>query len=323
MKVLWISIAVSIALASCGPVESISSTAVLVEKGSILVIDEANQVLKAVNLSNGTVSQIAYVGNAANDIEIDGDNVYIAASLNHTLLKINLSNGITHALRFPGSPNPYNLRISDGRVYVTQLSSNMVSVVDKNTMALLTNIVLQTGGNPEGIIVTENIYVATSAGYASGYSNSHIEVYNTSTYAFVTNIPTAKNPQSLCNYGGTIFVAATGAYDGSGKVQQLNGNVASDLPGIASTQPAFLAYKNNKLFVIDSTYGSEKLIVADSSGNVITALLAGKNLKGISFDNSYAYLSEGYGGNSAYRCSLADYSITTYTNTGGGDCVYY
>ena len=89
--ILILTAAVILFLNSCseGLSDKVNNTP-SVSHGSLLLVDEANKVLKSFKFG-GDVSTVGDVGNAANDILIDGDNAYIAVSVDNKLLRISLN----------------------------------------------------------------------------------------------------------------------------------------------------------------------------------------------------------------------------------------
>ncbi len=314
-----------IILYSCSEVpansNSSSSEGAGVPKNSFLVIDEANMYLKYYNLSTEEVGSIVEVGNAANDIEIDGDFAYIVVSTDNKLLKIDLRNKSLSTLSFPSGSNPYNLVIDSDKIYVTLSVSNKLSVVSKSSFSIVTNIDLKTPGYPEGVRFDSNkIYIATSSGWNNSYTESRVEIYSRSDYSFITNISlTYRNPQGLWIDGSDLYIACTGSYDGTGKALKMSTTdySVSEL-SIPSTNATFVAKFGTNICVIESLWGGSGGIFINN-----TNLLVGKGLKeGIAEKDGFIYVSEAYGGTKSYRINLSDYSITEIP-LGGGDIAIY
>jgi YVTN family beta-propeller protein len=297
------------------------------QKPSLLIIDEANKILKSYDLTTKEIKTVSEVGKAANDIEVDGDYAYIVVSLDNKLLKINLLNLETEVLSFADGSNPYNIAIDTDRIYVTLSVSNQLSVISKANFSIITNINLKTPGYPEGVIFdSEKIYIATSDGFNSSYSNSRIEIYKKDNYAHLTNIElTIKNPQSLCIDGSSLYIACTGEYNGSGGVLKMNTQdySISNLNSPA-TNAMYLIKVNDKLFVVESSLGGEGgIYIHNLGGASITHTLAGKSLKGMAYDNGYLFTSEGYYGSKTYKVNISSLSTEEEINAGGGDIAIY
>jgi len=313
---------------SCSEVpKSGNYTPPAIQKPSLLIIDEANKILKSYDLTKKEITKVCEVGNAANDIELDGDYAYIAVSTDNKLLKINLLNLETEVLSFADGSNPYNIAIDTDRIYVTLSVSNQLSVISKANFSIITNINLKTPGYPEGVIFdSEKIYIATSDGWNLSYSGSRIEIYKKDNYAHLTNIElTIKNPQSLCIDGSSLYIACTGEYNGSGGVLKMNplDYSISNLNSPA-TNAMYLIKVNDKLFVVESSWGGEGgIYIHNLVNSTTTHILGGKSLKGIGYYEGTLFVSEGYYGSKTYKINLSSLSTEEEIDAGGGDIAIY
>ncbi|MGC8764328.1 MAG: YncE family protein [Brevinematia bacterium] len=325
LKKLTISLTLLVVIFSCSEVPQSSSSAEGVPKNSLLVIDEANMYLKSYNISSGEVKSLMEIGNAANDIEVDGDYAYVAVSLDNKLLRINLLSLSKDFIDFAGA-NPYNLCLDSDRIYLTLSVSNKLAVVSKSTFSVITNISLVSPGYPMGVRVDANyVYVATSDGYPS-YGNSRIEIYSKANYSLITNIATIhKNPQSLWVKNGLVYIAATGTYSSNGGVERLavsNFNIES-FATIPSPNPTYIYGFDNYICVIESSWGgSGGVYVYNESTALLTNLLGGISLKGMEAKDGFLYVSEAYAGTKTYKINMSDYSVSQIP-VGGGDIAIY
>ncbi len=295
---------------------------------SIIAIDEANKSLKAYNLVTGEISTILNnIGDAANDIEIDGDYGYIVVSTDNKLMRINFKDNSLSFVNFPTGANPYNLVIDGDKIYITLAVSNQLSIVSKDSFSIITNINLSSPGYPLGIRVSsDKIYIATSEGWMSSYNNSRIEVYSKQNYAFITNVSlTYKNPTSLWIDDTNLYIACTGQYDGTGKVLKMTTTTYSISEiNIPATNASFVAVYDNKLCVIESSWGGiGGFYVYDLNSSNPIHKLNGKGLKNIVYHNGDIFVSEGYGGSKIYRFKLSDLSDKGEIGIGGGDIAIY
>lgn len=313
---------------SCSEVpKSGNYTPPAIQKPSLLIIDEANKILKSYDLTKKEITKVCEVGNAANDIELDGDYAYIAVSTDNKLLKINLLNLETEVLSFADGSNPYNIAIDTDRIYVTLSVSNQLSVISKANFSIITNINLKTPGYPEGVIFdSEKIYIATSDGWNLSYSGSRIEIYKKDNYAHLTNIElTIKNPQSLCIDGSSLYIACTGEYNGSGGVLKMNplDYSISNLNSPA-TNAMYLIKVNDKLFVVESSWrGEGGIYIHNLVNSTTTHILGGKSLKGIGYYEGTLFVSEGYHGSKTYKVNISSLSTEEEIDAGGGDIAIY
>lgn len=331
---LPMAVLVVLVLGSCAENLADKDTSTAPEKGSFLVIDENNKVLNQVSIADKTVKKLMAVGSAANDIEIDGNFMYIIYSMDNMITKVNLTNGFMDGLiSFDGSPNPYAMSIDGNKIYVSLAVSNQLSVIDATSFAITTNIDLSTPGYPEGVAYdANNIYVATSAGYFPGYTDSRVVVLAKSNYGIVTNISVATNPQSVAvDANGDVFVACTGKgfpYSSGGLMRiQPSANYATNMIS-NDIQVDTVKYNNGKLYALDNSWGTTKsgLMVFSTNGDFITNIFAGVGLKGLDFDDTRIFLSHAYSTvpTNCYFIDKSDYStIATIANAGGGDAVLY
>ncbi len=304
-----------------------------VNKGTLLVIDEANQVMNSIDLNTDIPRFYSYVGPAANQILVEGDYAYLAVSSSHTILKMDLAQGgapLTYS--FYGAPNPYMMALDADRLYVTLAAGNELAVFDKVTMDLITNLSLSSGTYPQGVAVDSNrVYISTSLGYYGwtdprNYSNSQILVLDKAGFTNITNITVHNNPHQLQLISNQIYFTATSQYNGTGKVQSLSTSDYSvgDLTLLAAVTPAYIKLDGSWIYVTDDNYtGNGGLYLWDTHTGITNHLLSGKGLKGIASDISNIYCSEAYGGNKVYIIRKSDYQITTLSNTGGGDMALY
>jgi hypothetical protein len=342
MKLKIFSVILTFAvLSGCGVGEE-DFTTQPVEKGSLLVIDEANQTLNRVSLSDFKTGSVGYVGEAANDIEIDGKYAYVVSSLSAAIFRINLEGGYVTTFtynQYP-KPNPYNIAVDEGNIYATLSVGNRLSVISKDTFKEIEAIDLVDNGYPEGVTFDENhIYIASSDGYIEwgnpgNYKNGRVVVIDKNDYSIVTNIPVFDNAQSV-SYGdnGFVYVACTGEYD-TGNFSYTGGGLVAINTSDFSTnviqkdyQFYVVKYNDNRIYAIDSAYGHTKqgLVIYSTDGTKITNLLEGKNLKGLDFNNEKIYVSHGYSVDIAnsYIIDKESFDITVISNTGGGDLALY
>lgn len=154
--------------------------------GTITVLDSGNQVVKVIQLQPtfpGFTSPVALAVNTKSTSSKYGF-VYVVCSVANTLAAIDLALNVTATIPVGIRPvavafNPVNLR-----VYVANLASDNLSVIDAETLTEILISPLPTGQDPIGIGVDPingGIYTANSL-------DNSITVYD-STNAFVTTIP--------------------------------------------------------------------------------------------------------------------------------------
>lgn len=154
--------------------------------GTITVLDSGNQVVKVIQLQPtfpGFTSPVALAVNTKSTSSKYGF-VYVVCSVANTLAVIDLALNVTATIPVGIRPvavafNPVNLR-----VYVANLASDNLSVIDAEALTEILISPLPTGQDPIGIGVDPingDIYTANSL-------DNSITVYD-STNAFVTTIP--------------------------------------------------------------------------------------------------------------------------------------
>ena len=335
-KVFMMAVFSLLIFVSCSRLSVNLSITPAADHGSLLVIDEANQVLNQVNLNTGNVSFYSVAGPAANQIIVDGNYAYVVVSSSHDVMKFDLQNGGAPVIKnWYDTPNPYAMAIDESNLYVIMSSGNSLSVLDKSNLSNKTNILLnETGGVQPYAIADDsnNIYIGTSVGYlaygdSGNYTNSQVMVIAKSNYALITNISVWTNPVNFAISGGHLYIAAASQYNGTGALQDLtlSDMTVSNISVFNGKAPAYVKVNNGNLYVIDGTFGGNggiwKMNLADGSTNLS---LSGKNLKGIAFSGASVFVSEAYGGNTVYVLDASTWTqVSSYAGTGGGDMAFY
>lgn len=304
-----------------------------VSRGSLLLIDEANQVLNRIDLSTLRTEFHSYLGPAANQILLDGDFAYLAVSLSHSILRINLAEGgAPLAYSWFGSPNPYMMALDNDYLYVSLAQANQLAVLDKTSLTLVTNLNMPAGDYPQGLAVDDSrIYIATSRGYVGwgdtrNYSNSQVVVLSKSSLSLLTNITVHTNPHQLLLVSNQLYLTAASHYDGSGRIQVLStlDYTLNDVEMLPSLSPGYIYGDADGIYATDDQWsGSGGLYIWLPGSDHTNHLLPGTGLKGISSDLSNIYCSEAYGGDHVYIIRKTDWSISILSNTGGGDLALY
>lgn len=304
-----------------------------VEKGSLIVVDEANQSFYAINTNSLAKRMVGvFPTTTVNDVEVEHDFAYFVISSplanpteGNKLLRFDLSNGSLIALSLPAGSNPYNLAVDADRIYVTLSVSNMLAVIDKTSFLVSSYRALPRAGEPYGVAFDAgSVYVATSAGWMTGYSDSHIVRFSKTDFS-ATTIPVGPNPMSIAVHDGTLYVACTGDYSGTGCVQSVTlSTLAVSNMTLPALTPTFVKYHDHCLFATDATWGGSGGVIVHVISNALnTRILAGSDLKGLDFAQGRVFLTEGYLGSKIYSVNLDDLSVTTNSGPGGGDCALY
>lgn len=345
MKLLVMAMVMMIAVftgcSEIGPVNGQNTNAAwspAVAKGSLLVIDEKNRVLKVLNPATGAVSNVFNVSNAGNDIQISGNYAYLLSSTDGKLFRLDLSNGgasATHS--FPAGANPYNLAIGGGRVYVSLSVSNQLCVLDQEALTVVTNVALPAGGYPEGVAL-EGGYVYLTSFDLYVYSVNRLYALRTNDFSLAGTVTVQSNPQSVtADAAGRIWTACSGAYIttnsanwsgyySGGGLSLSTAPSGSSSDSFVGSQFFFAAADAGSLYVLDSAYGSSAsgLNVIGTNGARVTNLMAGKDLKNVVFDALYLWVPEYWDKTVTWKIRKSDWSIAgVYSNIGGGVCALY
>ncbi|MGB2980806.1 MAG: hypothetical protein WBC77_06140, partial [Candidatus Zixiibacteriota bacterium] len=97
------------------------------------VINNLGKTLSKINLTtNQVVNDIEALGEAPNQVVIQGDNAYVVNSLDHNIQIIDLTTENTTGYIIIGEPrNPFHMAFVDSQyAYVTNLMTNTISKVD-------------------------------------------------------------------------------------------------------------------------------------------------------------------------------------------------
>ena len=212
-------------------------------------------------------------------------------------------------------------------VYVTNASSNNVSVIDTTTNTVVVTVPLPSGSNPAGIAITPD---GKRAYVANGGSNNVSVIDTASNMVVGSPIPVGTSPQGVAVTpdGTRTYVANQGGPPGLisifGTISVIdtasNAVVATImLPGerahgVAITPDGKFAYVTTGNFVIDESDGS--VLVIDTASNAVVASTAppgppapALDIEGVAItpDGKHAYV--------AVSCQVEVGVVDTTTNT--------
>ncbi len=298
------------------------------------VIDEQSETLTRINTHTWEVEKnIVYLGQAANDIEIDRANdwAFVVSSLDNRLFKIDLSSGSIDVYKFPAGSNPYNLCLDETNVYVTLSVSNQVVVIEKSTMATVTQFAISGVNYIEGIKRRGNYLYVLDTGYkgAFTYTNGTLYVYKIPDFSLYKTVGLGTNSQSLDidTSDGEIYVVCTGDY-GSVKgevwvIKESDFTVKTNL--FVGGSPSYIGIGPWHIAFITGDWNGGVFVINVSSESVVhsstNALLDGYNLKGVAFYEDNAYISGAYGATNAFVVDTLMLDVVkTLSGIGGGDC---
>ncbi|NPV01961.1 MAG: hypothetical protein HPY53_11330 [Brevinematales bacterium] len=307
-------------------------TSLPVPAGSMLVLDEANGLVRAVNLSNGQVSLIATLDQSPTAIASDGVYFYVAHNgfgTPQSLLRLPLGGGPIASAVFPGGSAPSAVQCSGGMVFVLFAGSNTLRVIDGgNFPSAVTQINLPTQ-YAYGLAVNSNFIYIADSGTLFDNTDGKLVALSRADYSVVTQSGPLVNPQSVALDGtGHAYIACTGVwtntntyagyYEGGGLVR-VNPDWSMDILS-NDLQLTGAGYDGGMVYCLDSGAGKSKLGLAvfGTNGSFITNILPGANFKGLGFNNGNVYISEGYYGTKAYAVSTNGWAAQEFTLPGTG-----
>ncbi len=192
-----------------------------------------------------------------------------------------------------------------GYAYIGELQSNVVSVINTTTHAVVDSITV--GSAPYGMWLTPDgklLYTAIAG-------SSSLSVVNTATRAVVSSIPLANSPWCLVGSadGSTLYVTVSAG----GKVDVVNtatGAVTATIQVGNGPQAIIMSPDGSKVYVVNTT--SKTISVISTATNTVIATIAtGDNPNGIclSPDGTTLYVSNS-GDNNLYVISTATNTVT-------------
>ncbi len=150
----------------------------------------------------------AHLGSTGDDLEIANGKIYALMSGSENLVVIDTSTHMmTQSATFAGSV-PHSLIIDQvrGKIYLTQLYSGSVLVVDLTTLTPMGTIA--TGLNPQGMVIAGDILFVCNSGYGADRTVSAI---STVTNTLITNIVVGDGPtDAVVGVDGKVWVSCTG-----------------------------------------------------------------------------------------------------------------
>jgi len=172
------------------------------------------ETLDVIDLESGTVaSNVEPLGLWPNQIIYHQDRLLVINSGYNNLQIIDpVSRNTIGTVEFGADHNPYYMcPLSDGRVAVSQLLSNSVSVVNVITQHEDTSIAV--GSGPEGVIQDGNELYVTMTNYVGGYLPGKVYVINLTNNLVTDSITVGINPQWIGRgQDGNLHVVCTGDY---------------------------------------------------------------------------------------------------------------
>ena len=289
-------------------------------KFAIFSIDEKNETLYSLSLSDKSMTQIVSLGKTPNDLFIYSNQIFIVNSGfgGTPSIQVISNNRIVTNLPLAKGSNPYAILADSSAIYCTLSVSNTLKVFDRNTLQLVKTIALTGSFYPQWMAQDdENVYIACSGFLSwSVYTNSDIVVVSKSDLTIRKTVRVLDNTQSVSidSFGNLYTASASGILRIAASTYQTN--------RIASGYEFFqIKYDNGRLYAYDSAYGISKsgMAVFSTNGAKLTNLFAGRDLKGLCFDATNVYVSGGYGATNLFIVRKDGFAVAATLSQAGGD----
>lgn len=191
------------------------------------------------------------------------------------------------------SPSAVAYDTANKDLYVANLATYTVSVIDSTTDRFVTNISLGWFSNPRDIVYDNangNLYVPLSGG-------DEVSVISGTSNIVTGTITVGTSPYGIAldSANGDLYVANSGSSNVSVISGSTNAVVASLSVGSGPLMPAYDS-SNQNIYVVENSAGYGNLTVINGRNNkVSTTILMGQNYPdGLAFDgaNGYLYVSD-------------------------------
>lgn len=222
--VLFLSLIIAIAFASCKKNKSVEPEVFSVGKG-LFVLNEgtftyANSSLSFYDFDKNTVENNLFfrvnntpIGDVGQSLTMIGDDLFIVVNNSKYIYKVDAKT-IVYKAKIEGFTSPrYMLQVSADKAYVTDLVSTGFWVLNLNT---LEKTFVETGNTTEAIVKVGNeVFMSNWSNYYTNYetSNHSIQVIDCVNDALVETIDVAQEPNSMVvDKYNQIWVSCSGGY---------------------------------------------------------------------------------------------------------------
>ena len=183
----------------------------------VFVLNGLGRTVSRINMESGEVeNNIFTTGDIPNSILSNSNWVIVVNSGTHSLTLGDRSNfSKTENIILGENLNPWDGFVyNDSIVFITNWSDNSIYAVNLNKKTVAAKI--NTGKNPEGIIVdTDKIFV-TTVNYNTStwtYGKGYVYVYSITDYSLIDSIEVGINPQAIAKgLDGKLHILCTGDY---------------------------------------------------------------------------------------------------------------
>ena len=242
------------------PIEPVSTGYYILNNGSYGA-NNANIAVYNVETKTLTADVFASVngkglGDTAQDILVDGDDVYISVNVSQIIfvtdkdLKIKKEIVATLADGTKLSPR-YLTKGSNGKVYVTYYEGYL-GEINPDDYSVRTTAV---GPNPEGCAyVNGKIFVSNSGGYLYPTYNNTVSVVDATSFVESSTVTVNTNPGTMKADGENIYILSLGDYGVTpAKVQCLNASTLK-VTDLSYSSPSAIALTDDTLYVMCGGY---------------------------------------------------------------------
>ena len=214
--------------------------------------------------------------------------------------------------------SPMRVAYGNGYAYVTNNAAGTVSVIDATTNAVTATLTV--GAGPFGVAYGNGyVYVANATGIS-------ISVIDTTTNAVTATITLSAAPTEIAYGNGYLYVTNASA-SGAVFVIDCATNTVSATVTVGS-YPAGVAYGNGYVYVVNGDAGTVSVIDATTNAVTTTITIGGTNAWDASYGNGYVYVAN-TADNVATVIDAATNTVAATVTVGapfgidwGNNCVY-
>lgn len=299
-----------------------------VPHGSIIVVDDKNQVANYVSLSTGQKSGM--IGSAMGPDSFALYNVLVEGNFAYFLIedspsyvkKYDLTSGQwTGAVTYSGEGYAQGIT-GDGNSFYISFENGFKTSANMELLSIQSFSKIQNVGflqPAEGIFYTNgNVYLCLSDGYSSGsgsYGNSKVSVINSDNLQVTSSLSVLTNPYAIDSDGaGNIYAASLGTYSDDGGITKIIGTTASNI--VIGKSLSMIICAAGNIYAVENNYigNPTGIFIYNSSGvpQSGSPILPGLTVNSIIYYNGYIYAEAN---NSIYKIRTTDNAIVnTYNN---------
>lgn len=176
-------------------------------------------------------------GDVAQSITLFGEHAWLVVNNSGKVDGLNLEDGSIDVSMGGMSSPRYFLGVKPGKAYISDLTSNTISVVDTENAAVLSVI------SADGW--TERMILVNSKAYVGNMTTNEVLVINTDLDEIIARIKVGREPESL-------------VLDGNGDIRVLcTGGFGESLPGIWKINPVVNSVTDSLLFIDIDAYPTD------------------------------------------------------------------